>query len=98
VSSTSAANGADPATLSVANFSFTNAGSTYSITSGANNTLAGTKDGQAWQTWDLLPSSSVNTDAAASSSSSVALDVLNSAENTRSAAATTQNSSIDIAA
>jgi hypothetical protein len=48
VSSTSAANGADPGTLSVANFSFTNGGSTYSVTNGANGSLIGTKDGQAW--------------------------------------------------
>jgi hypothetical protein len=46
-------NGAAPGTISVGAFSFTNGGSTYSVTPGANGTLIGTKDGQAWKTWQL---------------------------------------------
>jgi hypothetical protein len=46
-------NGAAPGTISVSAFTFTNAGSTYTVTHGNNGTLVGTKDGQAWQTWQL---------------------------------------------
>jgi hypothetical protein len=43
-------NGAAPGVITVAPFSFTSGGATYSITPGADGTLVGTKDGQAWQT------------------------------------------------
>lgn len=43
--------GAAPGTISVGAFSFTNGGSTYAVTPGKDGTLVGTKDGQAWKTW-----------------------------------------------
>jgi hypothetical protein len=55
VSPNAVQNGAAPGTITVAAFSFTSGGSTYSVTPGANGTLVGTKDGQAWQTWQLIP-------------------------------------------
>lgn len=45
-----------PSLLSVNSFSFKADGSTYAVTSGKNGTLMGTKDGQAWKTWQILPS------------------------------------------
>jgi hypothetical protein len=47
--------GAAPGTITVAAFSFTSGGSVYSVTPGANDTLTGTKDGQAWKAWQLIP-------------------------------------------
>jgi hypothetical protein len=55
VSPTAVQNGAAPGTITVAAFSFTSGGATYSVAPGANGTLVGTKDGQAWQTWQLIP-------------------------------------------
>jgi hypothetical protein len=43
--------GAAPGTISVGAFSFTHGGATYAVTPGADGTLIGTKDGQAWKTW-----------------------------------------------
>jgi hypothetical protein len=43
--------GAAPGTISVGAFSFAHGGSTYAVTPGADGTLIGTKDGQAWKTW-----------------------------------------------
>lgn len=53
VSPQAVANGATPGTITVGAFSFTDGGSTYSITPGKDGTLIGTKDGAAWQTWQL---------------------------------------------
>ncbi len=44
-----------PSLLSVNNFSFKENGSTYAVTAGKNGTLVGTKDGQAWKTWQITP-------------------------------------------
>jgi hypothetical protein len=56
-------NGATPGTITVGAFSFTNSGSTYTITPGKDGTLIGTKDGQAWNTWQLTdPTSTASTD------------------------------------
>jgi len=41
------------ATMTVSAFSFTSGGSSYAVTPGANGLLVGTKDGQAWKTWQL---------------------------------------------
>ena len=45
--------GAAPGTISIGAFSFTSGGSTYAVAPGANGKLIGTKDGQAWKTWQL---------------------------------------------
>jgi hypothetical protein len=47
--------GAAPGTITVSAFSFTSSGSTYSVTPGENGTLIGTRNGQPWQTWQLMP-------------------------------------------
>jgi hypothetical protein len=72
VSPSAVQNGAAPGTITVAAFSFTNGGATYSVAPGANGTLVGTRDGQAWQTWQLIPTgtpgnlpSAANTDSGA---------------------------------
>lgn len=44
-----------PSLLSVNNFSFKADGSTYAVTAGKDGTLVGTKDGQAWKTWQITP-------------------------------------------
>lgn len=44
-----------PGLLSVNNFSFKTDGSTYAVTAGKDGTLVGTKDGQAWKTWQITP-------------------------------------------
>jgi hypothetical protein len=46
-----ARNGASPAAISVGAFSFTHGGSTYTVTPEADDRLIGTKDGQAWKSW-----------------------------------------------
>ncbi len=46
-------NGTAPGTISIGAFSFTSGGSTYAVAPGENGTLIGTKDGQAWKTWQL---------------------------------------------
>jgi hypothetical protein len=53
VSPEAVANGAASQAMTVAAFNFTSGGSPYSVAPGANGTLVGTKDGQAWQTWQL---------------------------------------------
>ena len=58
-------NGAAPGTISVGAFSFTNGGSTYTVTPGKGGTLVGTKDGQAWETWQLDQSGATAGDAGA---------------------------------
>ena len=59
-------NGAAPGAISVGAFSFTSKGSTYAITPGKDGTLVGTKDGQAWKTWQLTgPSSAAGANAGA---------------------------------
>lgn len=50
--------GAASGTITVGAFSFTSGGSSYAITSGKNGTLIGTKDGQAWKTWERDSSTS----------------------------------------
>ncbi len=42
--------------FTVSDFSFTSGKSTYSITTGANGMLTGTKDGQYWTALDMIPS------------------------------------------
>lgn len=44
-----------PSLLSVNNFSFKADGSTYAVTAGKDGALVGTKDGQAWKTWQITP-------------------------------------------
>jgi len=39
----------------VNNFSFKADGSTYAVTAGKDSTVVGTKDGQAWKTWQITP-------------------------------------------
>lgn len=51
-------NGAAPGAISIGAFSFTNGGSTYAVTPGKVGTLVGTRDGQAWKTWQLSATSS----------------------------------------
>jgi hypothetical protein len=41
--------------FTVSDFSFTSGGSTYSITTGANGMLTGTKDGQYWMALGMIP-------------------------------------------
>ena len=57
-----AKNGTPPGTISVDAFSFKSSGSTYSVTPGKDGTLVGTKDGQAWRTWQLTASATPHTD------------------------------------
>lgn len=45
-----------PSLLSVNNFSFKSDGSTYAVSAGKDGTLVGTKNGQAWKTWQITPS------------------------------------------
>ena len=74
-------NGAAPGTITVGAFSFTNGGSTYSVTPGANGTLVGTKDGQPWTTWQLIPTDTPGNPGAAANTDSgaaAALQVLTS--------------------
>jgi hypothetical protein len=37
------------------NFSFNSNGSTYTVTTGKDGTMVGTKDGKAWKTWQVTP-------------------------------------------
>jgi hypothetical protein len=73
VSSDAVKSGAAPGTISVGAFTFTNGGSTYAVTSEANNRLIGTKDGQEWKTWQLTSPADV-----ASSGAGAAVDPLTS--------------------
>ena len=58
--------GSTAAPFSVADFSFTSGGSTYSITNQPNGTLRGTKDGQYWNSWQLTtPTSATDPNKAA---------------------------------
>ena len=83
-------NGAAPGTISVGAFSFTSGGSIYSVAPGANGMLVGTKDGQAWKTWQLTDPA----DAADSGSgASVALQIL-----TAPKASADKSSGVDISA
>jgi hypothetical protein len=43
--------GASPAAISVGAFTFAHGGSTYAVTPEADDRLIGTRDGQAWKTW-----------------------------------------------
>jgi hypothetical protein len=88
-------NGATPGTITVGAFSFTNGGSTYTITPGKDGTLIGTKDGQAWKTWQLTdPTSTTSTDNGATA----ALQTLTSL-NTRATTSDDKSSlAIDISA
>jgi hypothetical protein len=98
VSPNAVQNGAGPGTITVAAFSFTGGGATYSVAPGANGTLVGTKDGQAWKTWQLIPTgtpgnlpSAANTDSGAAT----ALQTLTSL-NAQVASSGQQSSPIDI--
>jgi hypothetical protein len=77
VSSEAIKNGAAPGTISVGTFSFTNGGSTYAVTPGKDNTLVGTKNGQAWKTWQLTDSSSAARGDAGATAALQALTSLN---------------------
>jgi len=85
-------NGAAPGTISVGAFSFTNGGSTYSVTPGANGTLIGTKDGQAWKTWQLTDPAASGTGAA------TALQALTSLSTQQKPSADKPLSGIDVSA
>lgn len=75
-------NGAAPGTITIGAFSFTNGSSTYAVTLGKDGTLVGTKDGQAWKTWQLSVASSpasTDTGAAAALQTFTALNAQNAA-------------------
>ncbi len=101
VSSSAVQSGAAPGTITVAAFSFTSGGSTYSVAPGANGMLIGTKDGQAWKAWLLVPTddtpgnlpSTADTDSGAAT----ALQALTSL-NAQSASARGQSLPLDIVA
>jgi hypothetical protein len=98
VSPNAVQNGAAPGTITVAAFSFTSGGATYSITPGANGTLVGTKDGQAWQTWQLIPTGAPGNPGNTTTSDSgaaTALQTLTSL-NAQAASTGTQSSALDI--
>lgn len=90
-----AKNGATPGTISVGAFSFTSGGSTYAVAPGANGTLIGTKDGQAWKTWQLT----IPADAAGSGTgATAALQTLTSLNAKQEASADEPLSRIDVSA
>ena len=70
-------NGTAPGTISVGAFSFTSKGSVYAVTSGKDGTLVGTKDGQAWKTWQLTSQSSATSADAGATAALQALTSLN---------------------
>lgn len=72
-----AASGSSSPIISVADFSFKSGGSTYSITNQSDGTLLGTKDGQAWQTWQLAPINSKTNFGNTSKSSAATSDAVN---------------------
>jgi hypothetical protein len=88
-------NGAAPGTISVGAFSFESGGSTYSVTPGTNGTLIGTKDGQAWKTWQLTDPAIA---ASANTGADTALQTLTSLTAQETASANQPSTSIDISA
>ena len=76
-------NGATPGTITVSAFSFTDGSSTYAVTPGKDGTLIGTKDGQAWQTWQLI---SPGNAPVADSGAATALATLNAIAGQKSSA------------
>ena len=65
-------------TTTVNAFTFSDGGSTYSVTPSPDGTLIGTKDGQVWDTWQLNNQNPAP--SADSAGANVALQTLNSAE------------------
>jgi hypothetical protein len=59
VSSDAVKSGTARRVISVGAFTFTNGGSTYAVTHGADDRLIGTKDGQEWKTWQVTGAADV---------------------------------------
>jgi hypothetical protein len=100
ISPSAVQNGAAPGTITVGAFSFANGGSTYSVTPGANGTLVGTKDGQPWTTWQIIPTDTPGNlpgTADTDSGAATALQALTSL-NARLASARGQSLPLDIVA
>ena len=91
--------GATTDPITVDDFSFTSGGSTYSVTHGKNGTLVGTKDGQAWKTWQLNnPSSSTDAATPSGSSAAIALQTLTSLNTEQKVAINKPHAGVDISA
>jgi hypothetical protein len=88
-------NGTAPGTISVGVFSFSSGGSTYAVAPGANGMLIGTKDGQAWKTWQLTNPADT---AGSGTGAGAALQTLTSLNAQRERSGDTPMSGIDLSA
>jgi hypothetical protein len=85
-------------TFTVSDFSFTSAGSIYTVTHGKNGTLLGTKDGQYWQSWQLTDPSASSGAAHADDGASAPLQTLTAVSAQLASAHATSRPGLDVSA